>query len=80
MKDLRGALSSALENISRLEGVPVVSCSKTRSVEEILERSRTGWRSEFHSADHISLASKSGHITNVSSISTVPLPDISGKY
>ena len=81
MKDLRGALSSALENISRLEGVPVVSCSKTRSVEEILERSRTGWRSEFHSADHISVAgqTRSGHLSNVSSISTVPLPDISGK-
>ena len=83
MKGLRGALSSALDNISRLEVGPVVSCSKTRSVDEILDttrRRRTGCTSQFHSADQISLASKSGHLTNVSSISTVPLPDISGRW
>ena len=81
MKDLRGALSSALDNISRLEVGTGVSCSKTRSVDEILAATkRTGCSSQFHSVDHISVASKSGHLTNVSSISTVPLPDISGKY
>ena len=82
MKDLRGALSSALDNISRLEVGTGVSCSKTRSVDEILAvTKRTGCSSQFHSADHISVAgqTRSGHLSNVSSISTVPLPDISGK-
>ena len=80
MKELRGRLSSALDDISRLEVGPGVSCSKTRSVDEILAATkRTDCRSQFHSADHISVVSRSGQLTTVSSISTVPLPDISGR-
>ena len=80
MKDLRLRLSSALDDISRLEVGPGVSCSKTRSVDEILAATkRTGCRSQFHSADQISVVSKSGYLSQVSSLSTVPLPDISGR-
>ena len=68
MNTVRGALSSALEDISRLEVGP--ACTKTRSVDQILEQKRVQSRSQFHSVDNMS---------QVSSISTGPRPDISGE-
>ena len=82
LKDLRGALSSALEDISRLEGGAGLSCTKTRSVDEILAaRRRPRCPSQFRSADHISVSGQASllGVSNASSISTVPLPDISGR-
>ena len=83
LKGLRGALSSALDDISRLEAGAGVSCTKTRSVDEILDtRKRPRCPSQFRSADQISLSGQGSLMvaSNVSSISTVPLPDISGRF
>ena len=72
MKAVRGALSSALEEISRLEvGAEAgPACTKTRSVDQILEQRRSESRSQFHSVDNMS---------QLSSTSTGPRPDISGE-
>ena len=82
LKNLRGALGSALDDISRLEAGAGLSCTKTRSVDEILaSRKRTRCPSQFRSADHISVSGQGSLMvaSNGSSISTVPLPDISGR-
>ena len=73
MKAVRGGLSSALEDISRLEvGAGAgTACTKTRSVDQILEqRRRGGSRAQFHSVDNMS---------QLSSISVGLRPDISGE-
>ena len=88
LRTVRGALSTALDNISSLEAGAGVgegagrTCSKTRSVDQILGQHNTHSGSHFHSVDNIDVSghlSNVSNVSNVSSMSTGPLPDISGE-
>ena len=88
LRTVRGALSTALDNISSLEAGAGTgegagrTCSKTRSVDQILGQHNTHSGSHFHSVDNIDVSghlSNVSNVSNVSSMSTGPLPDISGE-
>ena len=71
-------MTELVENLDNLGSYCVITVriiitiftAKTRSVDQILEQKRVQSRSQFHSVDNMS---------QVSSISTGPRPDISGE-